>query len=270
MATRETTQPTTAQHDSGQPTSEPWLPVDPATGRSLPPLPQPGFYPGFQTLSQQAFWDEATRKVVLDRVQNVPPIRFFTAEELPLLEAVCARMLPQDDRDAAHRIPVANYIDERLYAGRIDGYRYDDMPPDGDAHRLGLQGIEAIAQHLYGESFVALEPRLQEEVLATIHRDEPPAGKDIWQRMPPDRYWSLLVGDVVSAYYAHPYAWDEIGFGGPAYPRGYFRLEGKPEPWEVEERRYGWAPPPGAPSGDFRSRGGSHPGRATSGQEGTH
>jgi hypothetical protein len=270
MATRKTTPPAAAWHDGRQPASEAWLPVDPATGRALPPVSQPGFYPGFHTLSQQAFWDEATRKVVLNRVQNVPPIRFFTPEELPLLEAVCARILPQDDRDDAHRIPVANYIDERLYTGRIDGYRYDDMPPDGDAHRLGLQGIEAIAQHLYGESFVALEPRQQEEVLATIHRDEPPAGEDIWRRMPPDRYWSLLVGDVVSAYYAHPYAWDEIGFGGPAYPRGYFRLEGKPEPWEVEEQRYGWAPPPGAPSGDFQPRGGSHPGRAMSGQGGTH
>ena len=31
--------------------------------------------------------------------------------------------------------------------------------------------------------------------------------------------------DVVEAYYAHPYAWDEVGFGGPAYPRGYMRLE---------------------------------------------
>jgi hypothetical protein len=269
MATRKTTPPA-ARHDGRQPASEAWLPVDSATGRALPSVSQPGYYPGFQTLSQQAFWDEATRKVVLNRVRNVPPIRFFTAEELPLLEAVCARILPQDDRDDAHRIPIANHIDERLYAGRIDGYRYDDMPPDGDAHRLGLQGIEAIAHHLYGESFVTLEPRQQEEVLATIHRDEPPAGEDIWRRMPPDRYWSLLVGDVLSAYYAHPYAWDEIGFGGPAYPRGYFRLEGKPEPWEVEEQRYDWAPPPGAPSGDFQPRGGSHPGRAMSGQGGTH
>ena len=56
-----------------------------------------------------------------------------------------------------------------------------------------------------------------------------------------ERFWLLLVQDVVGAYYAHPYAWDEIGFGGPAYPRGYMRLEnGEPEPWEVDERRYEW------------------------------
>jgi hypothetical protein len=43
----------------------------------------------------------------------------------------------------------------------------------------------------------------------------------------------LLIEDCVTAYYSHPWAWDEIGFGGPAYPRGYMRIEnGLPEPWE--------------------------------------
>ena len=56
------------------------------------------------------------------------------------------------------------------------------------------------------------------------------------------RFWVLLVQDCVDAYYSHPWAWDEIGFGGPAYPRAYMRLErGEPEPWEVEEKRYDWA-----------------------------
>ena len=46
----------------------------------------------------------------------------------------------------------------------------------------------------------------------------------------------MIMSDAIDAYYAHPWAWDEIGFGGPAYPRAYTRLErGEPEPWEVEE-----------------------------------
>ena len=62
--------------------------------------------------------------------------------------------------------------------------------------------------------------------------------------MPVERYWALLVQDCLEAYYAHPWAWDEIGFGGPAYPRAYMRLEhGEPEPWEVEELRYEWLAP---------------------------
>src|SRR6059058_3469461 len=87
------------------------LPLDPTTKQPLAPTAQPGYYPGFQTLSQQAYWDEATRKVVLDRVKNVPPIRFFSAAQVRLMQAVCDRLLPQDDRDAEHKISVVNYID---------------------------------------------------------------------------------------------------------------------------------------------------------------
>lgn len=52
-------------------------------------------------------------------------------------------------------------------------------------------------------------------------------------------FWSAIHMRVItSIYYAHPTAWNEIGFGGPAYPRGYASLNhGLPEPWEVREVR---------------------------------
>src|ERR1051326_5306342 len=78
------------------------LPVDAASGQPLMPCAQPGYYPGFSTLSQQAFWDEATRKVVKSRVEQVPPIRFFSADQARLMQAICDRLVPQDDRDEAH------------------------------------------------------------------------------------------------------------------------------------------------------------------------
>jgi hypothetical protein len=247
------------------------LPVDPRTGRAIEPCSQPGYYPGFSTLGQQAFWDEATRRVVVARVEEVPPIRFFSSEELKLLTAIVDRIIPQDDRDEAHRIPVVNYIDERLNTGRIDGYRYEDMPPDSEAYRLGLQAIDDIAHQMHGRPFVELDAREQDMVLWSIHEDKPRGGEEIWQQMPADRFWLLLVSDAVDAYYAHPYAWDEIGFGGPAYPRGYFRLEyGRPEPWEVEEQRYEWKAPPSSLSDRYQPLGGRHPHRAPAGQEGTH
>ena len=76
-------------------------------------------------------------------------------------------------------------------------------------------------------------------VLKAIHDGKPKAAADIWENMSVHRFWQLIMGDAIDAYYAHPWAWDEIGFGGPAYPRAYTRLErGEPEPWEVEEQRY--------------------------------
>jgi hypothetical protein len=52
--------------------------------------------------------------------------------------------------------------------------------------------------------------------------------------MPPKRFFDgTLLRHVVSVYYAHPAAWNEIGFGGPAYPRGFARLgAGQREHWE--------------------------------------
>jgi hypothetical protein len=206
------------------------LPIAPKTGEPIPPRPQPGYYPGYHVLSQQAFWDEATRKVVMDRVRNVPPIRFFTAEQLQLMQAITDRLLPQDDREEGFKIPIVNYVDEKLYEDRIDGYRFADMPPLREVYRLGFIGVEAITQHLYSKSFIELEPLKKDEVLKTLHDANPPVGQEIWQVLPVHHYWTQLMGDVIEGYYSHPYAWDEIGFGGPAYPRGYMRLGAGPNP----------------------------------------
>jgi hypothetical protein len=43
---------------------------------------------------------------------------------------------------------------------------------------------------------------------------------------------------VITHYYAHPAAWAEIGFNGPASPRGHIRIWlGGRDPWEAKEER---------------------------------
>jgi hypothetical protein len=80
--------------------------------------------------------------------------------------------------------------------------------------------------------------------LKSLHDGKPDPDHLVWQRIPVHRFWAMLMEDCVTAYYSHPWAWDEIGFGGPAYPRGYMRLEnGLPEPWEKDEQRYEWSAP---------------------------
>jgi hypothetical protein len=50
-----------------------------------------------------------------------------------------------------------------------------------------------------------------------------------------------LLPDIVMSYYAHPTAWNEIGFGGPASPRGYVRMGfGRCDPWEAAEDKPGY------------------------------
>jgi Gluconate 2-dehydrogenase subunit 3 len=219
-------------------------PYDPLTKKPIGPLQRPGYYPDFTVLGQQKFWDAKTREVILDRVHNIPPIRFFTPSEAQLIALICEHIVPQSDRDAAHKISVVPWIDKRLHENRHDGYRFADMPPDPEVYRLGLQAVEQIADHIHNRSFVDLGPLEQDKILKSLHDGKPAAGDQVWKRMPVHRFWMTLVQDCVEAYYAHPWAWDEIGFGGPAYPRAYIRLEnGSPEPWESNEKRYEWRAP---------------------------
>jgi hypothetical protein len=191
--------------------SEDRRPRDSVSGLPLE-TEQPGYYPGFSTLGQKRFWDEATRRKVLDRVEKIPPIRFFNPEEASLMEAVVAHLIPQDDRMPSRRIPIVPNIDRRLYEGRTPGYRFARMPPDGDAYRLGSKAIERMSVQSYGRTFQALTWREQDELLKSIHDAKPkPGAADVWEKMPIHRFWALMVQDCAEVYYAHPWAWDEIG-----------------------------------------------------------
>jgi hypothetical protein len=230
------------------------LPLDPDTGEPLPSLPQPGYYAGFSTLSQQSFWDSATRKVITDRVGNDRALRFFNPDEAKFWTAVFDHLIPQTDRTLDRRIPILPALDDRLNRDRTAGYRFEDMPHDRDAYRLGMDAINLEAQHSYGADFLTLPHLQQDLVLKAIHDGRPEAAAGIWKHMSVHRFWQLILGDAIEAYYAHPWSWDEIGFGGPAYPRAYIRLErGEAEPWEVEEERYDWVAPLHSASGEIET-----------------
>jgi hypothetical protein len=220
-------------------------PRDANTGEPLAPAREPGYYPGYSTMSQSKFWDAATRNLLKQRVESPPPMRFFNEQQWRFWTAVFDHLIPQTDRSADRRIPIVAPLDQRLHENRTVGYRFENMPHDRFVYRsLGIHAIEQEAQARYADEFLALDHLGQEIVLRAIHDGRPIAGKDIWERMSVHRFWQLLMGDAIDAYYAHPWAWDEIGYGGPAYPRAYTRLErGEPEPWEVEERRYEWLAP---------------------------
>jgi hypothetical protein len=212
-------------------------------GESLPVAPGGGAkgtpYSDFQITNADKWkldWDKKTRRLISDRVTNVPPYRFFSTAEARLLEALCNRALPQEDRPEAQRVSIAPWIDEALYAGKGLGYRYEEMPEDGEAYRLGLQGFDETAHQLFGAAFVDLPRADQEEVIRQIAEGSPP-GK-IWKRLSAVLFFQHFMSDVITNYYAHPAAWAEIGFSGPASPRGHIRLRlNFRDPWEAKEGR---------------------------------
>jgi len=208
--------------------------------------------------------------VVEHRATHVPPIRFFNERELPLITAIVNRIIPQEDRLPEYRIPIVPHLDERLYTNKMPGYRYEDMPPEGEAYRLGLQAIQETSYAIHNAPFEKLNGIQQDLILKAIHDGKKQAAEEIWAKIPIHRFWELLVQDCIEVYYAHPWSWDEIGFGGPAYPRAYMRLEGgEPEPWEVNEKRYKWIAPQNSASDVYEPTGGATH-QSHHGEGGTH
>ena len=195
-------------------------------------------YPDYDVLDKWSSpdWDDQTREVVRGRLEEVPEIRFFTAAEARTLAAVAERIVPQPDRDEAEKIPIVPWIDKKLYEDERDGYRYEELPPQREAWRNGLAGIDETAQALFaGKTFVDLDALSQDVVLTHVARGDAPGAT--WKQLPAARFFkSVLSITIVKIYYAHPAAWNEIGYGGPSSPRGHVRKwEGGVDPWEARE-----------------------------------
>jgi hypothetical protein len=182
-----------------------------------------GRYPDYDVLANAKHWDDVTREVVLKRAREIPPVRFFDALEEQVLRQFLDVVLAQD-RDP--RIPVFEMVDAKMHAGELDGYRYVDMPEDPETWRIVARGLRA-------EGFVEAGHEQRVELVKRFTQ-----GDFEWEGVNVKRAWSVVMRGALSTFYSHPWAWNEIGFGGPAYPRGYMRLQpGLPgrEPHEAKE-----------------------------------
>ena len=172
---------------------------------------------------------------MLARLSSPASFRFFTPGEQAVATALCDRLL---DQSGDPRVPVAQFIDARLAEQETDGWRYDDMPEDGQAWRACLRFLDEDAQVKFGSPFADCGEPDQRELIRTVQD----IGSGDWHGLNAAHVWSLWTRYVCTAFYAHPMAWAEIGFPGPAYPRGYKNagVDGR-EPFEIRDR---------VPSGD--------------------
>jgi Gluconate 2-dehydrogenase subunit 3 len=195
--------------------------------------PATGRFPGFDVLSQTGRWDPVTADLIAARIGPPQPPQFFTATEQAAAAALLNQLTGQCDEPL--EVSIVEMVDARLAAGETDGWRYADMPEDGQAWRDTLGYLDKDAHARCGTSFADAAEADQQAMIQSVQDG---ADDGAWHGLPATRVWSLWTRYACTALYAHPRAWSEIGFPGPAYPRGYKNAGvGRREPFEVADAR---------------------------------
>ncbi|WPB55384.1 alpha/beta hydrolase [Xylophilus sp. GOD-11R] len=150
--------------------------------------------------------------------------RVLSPIQLNTLRAVTTCALPQ----TGPAIDLAARIDAQLAAGKGDGWRFADMPPDREAYPLALDGLKG---------FGALTSSEQQTSLARLEQGD--FDRAILTGAQMKRWFEDLRADLVRLWLGHPATMAVIGFDGFANggdgPRlqGFDRLAaGEQESWE--------------------------------------
>ena len=107
-----------------------------------------------------------------------------------MLTHLCARLLPSDS--VVEPAVIASAIDARLGRGQGDGWRYNAMPPDGEAYRRGLRA-------LHDADFAELSGDAQDRFLAHLASGDvaaPGIDAALW--------FERVMVDVSESHVAHP------------------------------------------------------------------
>lgn len=203
-------------------------------------MTKPPRYPGYDVLAKRnsPSWDAATRRVIDERLATPNTPRFFTQKEWQVADALCRRIVPQPGETDA--VSLVALLDAKLFANHGGGFREADMPYMREAWRKALAALDGEARAQHGaHGFCDLSEENQDALLGAMQQGK--VSGERWAGIDAKTFFDRRVlVDVPPLYYGHPKAWNEIGFGGPASPRGYVRLDGnRPDPWEAIEATQG-------------------------------
>ncbi|MDD4335508.1 MAG: gluconate 2-dehydrogenase subunit 3 family protein [Desulfotomaculaceae bacterium] len=189
-------------------------------------------YPGYDILKEKEHWDDHTHEIVLKRLGPFPKHKFLNDYEAKMILAIAQHIVYDNRKEILDY--VLHHIDNALSSTIGEDQRKVGTPVQKVLVREGLKAIDKLAKKQYKSSYLESDVQQQLSILAALQKGKA-AKMDEWQTIPQKELFKKLATQITSAYYSHPTVWSEIGYGGPAYPRGYVRVErGLTDPWEAK------------------------------------
>lgn len=189
-------------------------------------------YPSFNVLDEKDAWDDHTQQIVTSRNHSMVKYEFLNECEVEILRCVCSLLV--DDSSSGPLEFVISHIDQTLFSSPGEGQRKVGVPAAQELIRQGLEAMEKSSQHMYSISLAELETENQKKMIKDISENKAESSA-IWNGVPQKALFEKLMRLTVESYCSHPRVWSDIGYAGPAYPRGYVRTQlGQLDPWEAK------------------------------------
>ena len=174
----------------------------------------------FHELLKSDFVTNETRQALSERLNfdlNYAP-QFFSVHEYQTFSAVCEALAPSP---AVPSDFVAQEMDKRLFKDQGNGWRYDEMPPDGEVYKIVLTLFDKAAQNLFTNDFAAITNQQRIEIIRRMRDGNADIFNNISPKLSGARLFEELFADFAEIFYSHPLALEEINYVGFADAYGF-------------------------------------------------
>jgi hypothetical protein len=191
--------------------------------------PKDSYYPEYNVADQFHEWDKNTQETIHTRLSAFQ-IKFFTPEEQELLVSLFPILFPSHLGDFG--INILSILDERCLNEKCQTYVKGTSLLTIDVIRKGLKAIHLECFTQFHQPFSQLEKKLQLSYIESLKLNI--GDKKVWKEFSPALFLKTFSFDMVKITYSDPSIWSKIGYGGPAFPRGYYAFGFKQfDTWEA-------------------------------------
>jgi hypothetical protein len=179
--------------------------------------PKKSHYPSYDVLTEKENWDTVTQQIIFERT-NPNRQTYFANEDKELLIAMLPILFPSHLGEVS--LDVVTLFENRCANGKVIGYPKGSKYKKSQIIHLGLKNIRKQVYSQYETIFTKLPEELQHKFVEDMQKNI--GYLNIWQDVNPQLFFKTLLKELISIVYSDPSIWSDIGYGGPAYPRGYY------------------------------------------------
>ncbi|QHE51228.1 gluconate 2-dehydrogenase subunit 3 family protein [Pontibacillus sp. HMF3514] len=192
--------------------------------------PKKTYYPTYDVMSEKGEWDPITQQVIQNRTHPTEG-NVLTPEMKRTLQAYSKTLFPSHVGEQT--LSISLILDHRLTENKLKSYPKNSLLSKEEIILYGLAHAEEECVLTDQKPFFQMS---DDERLKKIISWKHQLGEEsVWKNVSCDLFYTTLTSELLKLIYSDPSVWSNIGYGGPAYPRGYYAYGPKQfDSWEAK------------------------------------